>query len=105
MPVFYGMLDILALVSNSETWGLCLNEAVLCGAKVLTSNRVGASLDIFDAGAVGQTVAWDEDAKAWQQGLERTLALSHDLAHSRNLFAGQFRHDTMVSAILQQLNR
>ena len=104
MPVFYRMLDILALVSNSETWGLCLNEAVLCGAKVLTSNRVGASLDIYDTGAVGNTVAWDADAEAWRQGLEQTLALSHDLAQSRDSFKQHFSHGKMVSTILQQFN-
>ncbi len=27
MPVFYRLVDVLALVSYSETWGLCINEA------------------------------------------------------------------------------
>lgn len=102
MPIFYRMLDILALVSNSETWGLCLNEAILSGAKVLTSDRVGASLDIFDSGAVGHTVASDADAESWRQGLEHALTLSRDDSKSRQLFSGHFSHSRMVTAILKQ---
>lgn len=102
MPVFYRMLDLLALVSNSETWGLCLNEAILSGAKVLTSDRVGASLDIFDSGAVGHTVSSEAGAESWRQGLEHALTLSSDVSQSRQLFSGHFSHDKMVTAILQQ---
>ncbi len=104
MPVFYRMLDVLALVSNSETWGLCLNEAILCGAKVLTSNRVGASKDIFAFGAVGGIVVSNSKTEYWGNQLLHVLSLPRP-REARSIFSEQFCPQSMVSALVEQFQK
>lgn len=55
MPEVYNMADILALPSQGpgETWGLVLNEAMACKLAVLSSTKVGASIDLVEQGKNG----------------------------------------------------
>lgn len=55
MPEVYNMADILALPSQGpgETWGLVLNEAMACKLAVLSSTKVGASVDLVEKGVNG----------------------------------------------------
>ncbi len=55
MPEVYNMADILALPSQGpgETWGLVINEAMACKLAVLSSTKVGASIDLVDMGVNG----------------------------------------------------
>lgn len=46
MPAVYAAADILALTSESETWGLVANEALACGRPVVLSDAVGAAPDL-----------------------------------------------------------
>lgn len=46
MPAMYQACDLLCLPSNSETWGLSVNEAMACGKSVLVSDRVGCAVDL-----------------------------------------------------------
>ncbi len=43
MPVVYRLGDIYVLPSNSETWGLAINEAMACGRPVIASDKCGAA--------------------------------------------------------------
>lgn len=49
MPAVYGMADLIVLPSSgkSETWGLCINEAMACGVPALVSDQVGCHLDLI----------------------------------------------------------
>jgi glycosyltransferase involved in cell wall biosynthesis len=53
MPFLYGMADVFVLPSLNETWGLSVNEAMVCGCAVLVSSSVGASSDLIINGQNG----------------------------------------------------
>lgn len=46
MPAAYAASDLLVLPSDSETWGLVVNEALACGRPVLVSDAVGCAPDM-----------------------------------------------------------
>lgn len=53
MPVVYRLGDILVLPSVTETWGLCINEAMACRLGVFASDKVGSAIDLIDEGVNG----------------------------------------------------
>jgi glycosyltransferase involved in cell wall biosynthesis len=55
MPRTYAAGDLVVLPSYgpSETWGLCLNEAMCMGKPVIASSHVGCSLDLIRPGHNG----------------------------------------------------
>ncbi len=54
MPVVYRLADIFVLPSvRNETWGLAINEAMVCGRPVIASNKVGCSPDLIIQGRTG----------------------------------------------------
>ena len=59
MPVFYRLVDVLALVSYSETWGLCINEALASGARCFLSDRVGCHPDVLSVASRGALAPWN----------------------------------------------
>jgi glycosyltransferase involved in cell wall biosynthesis len=46
MPAIYASADMLALCSESETWGLVVNEALACGTPALVSDACGCAPDL-----------------------------------------------------------
>lgn len=62
MPALYRVGDATCLCSQSETWGLCLNESLASGRAIIASDKVGACRDLvtpqtgftFEAGNVLQ---------------------------------------------------
>ena len=46
MPVVYQACDLYCLSSQSETWGLAVNEAMACGKAILVSDKVGCAFDL-----------------------------------------------------------
>ncbi|WP_316773158.1 glycosyltransferase family 4 protein [Pedobacter frigiditerrae] len=48
MPAVYQACDLFCLPSQSETWGLSVNEAMACGKSILISDKVGCSIDLVD---------------------------------------------------------
>jgi glycosyltransferase involved in cell wall biosynthesis len=46
LPAYYHAADILVLPSESETWGLVVNEAMACGTLPIVSDRVGCAPDL-----------------------------------------------------------
>lgn len=54
-------LDCLVLYSNSEPWGLVVNEALASGIPVVVSDRVGARKDLVDGGnPTGLVAKWND---------------------------------------------
>lgn len=47
------LADVLVLTSLSETWGLVVNEALVCGLPVLVSDRCGCVPDLVQDGVNG----------------------------------------------------
>lgn len=46
MPKVYGISDVFVLPSLEETWGLVVNEAMAAGLPVITTDKVGSSIDL-----------------------------------------------------------
>lgn len=101
LPAFYALADVFVLASESEPWGLAVNEAMACGTAVIVSDQVGAAVDLVDesCGAVVPT----GDAEALAQALMRVLGSSKDLgaAASRRIAAWDFEAD--VAGLKQAL--
>lgn len=52
---WYKSSDLLALPSDHDAWGLVVNEALAAGLAVITTNVVGASVDLIHEGVNGYT--------------------------------------------------
>lgn len=48
VPKYFSKSDCLVLPSNSETWGLVVNEAMICGLAVIVSDACGCREDLID---------------------------------------------------------
>ncbi|RXK59445.1 glycosyltransferase family 1 protein [Lacibacter luteus] len=72
MPWVYRMGDVFVLSSNSETWGLGVNEAMACGRAAIVSDCCGCAPDIIRSG---------ENGFVFQSGNEESLK------HSLEAFA------------------
>lgn len=47
MPIWYNLSDVFCLTSVGETWGLVVNEAMVCKKAVIVSDKVGCSVDLI----------------------------------------------------------
>lgn len=63
IPYFYAVADIFVLPSTEEVWGLVLNEAMACGLPVVSTNKVGASVDLIQNGINGFVVEPKNEAQ------------------------------------------
>lgn len=55
MPALYQLCDVYVLPSQSETWGLAVNEAMAAGKPVLVSDACGCAVDLVEEGITGFT--------------------------------------------------
>lgn len=55
LPGIYRAGDVLVLPSESETWGLVVNEAMACGVPAVVSEAVGCAPDLIEDGITGFT--------------------------------------------------
>lgn len=53
LPAHYAASDLLVLPSESETWGLVVNEAMACGTPAVVSDAVGCAPDLIAEGRTG----------------------------------------------------
>jgi glycosyltransferase involved in cell wall biosynthesis len=53
LPEAYVLADVMVLPSESETWGLVVNEALACGTPVVVSDAVGCAPDLVREGETG----------------------------------------------------
>ena len=103
MPIFYRMLDILALASYSETWGLCINEAMTCGTPCVASDRAGCALDILLHSEYGKAVKWNDEA-AWTKAIKETLKTDKTKV-DWSAYLNRFRLEAFVNAMKKQFNK
>jgi len=75
LPSYYHAADILALPSESEPWGVVVNEAMATGALPVVSDRVGAAPDLVEG--VGEVFA-SGDIPGMADALSRALARIED---------------------------
>lgn len=96
LPSLYGAADCLALTSDSESWGLVINEGMACGLPAAVSARVGAAPDMVHEGRTG-SVFEVGDVAGCAAAIERTLALRDDLELPRRLAETLARHTCQVA--------
>ena len=53
MPRTYAAADLLVLPSESESWGLAVNEAMCLGLPIIVSHHVGCAQDLVHSGRNG----------------------------------------------------
>ena len=53
LPAFYDLCDIFVLPSDTEPWGLVVNEAMNAGKPIVVSDAVGAAYDLVPHGRCG----------------------------------------------------
>jgi glycosyltransferase involved in cell wall biosynthesis len=56
LPKFYVAADLLVLPSESESWGLVVNEAFACGLPAIVSDRVGCAPDMICHNLTGRVI-------------------------------------------------
>jgi glycosyltransferase involved in cell wall biosynthesis len=75
MPSLYAAADLLVLPSDhQETWGLVVNEAMVCGLPAVVSDAVGCGPDLIDAGRTGAVFPLG-NTTALARAIQSTLAL------------------------------
>ncbi len=102
LPRYYALADVLVLCSESETWGLSVNEAMACGLPVIVSDGVGCADDLVINGRNGYVFPkGDVDA------LSRALKNISDQKDERNIMGheseaiiGGFTLDKTAEGIL-----
>ena len=53
IPSYLSISDVFVLPSKSETWGLVINEAMICKMPIILSNQCGCSIDLIENGKNG----------------------------------------------------
>lgn len=76
LPSAYVLGQVLCLISETDAWGLVVNEAMACGRPVLVSDTVGCAPDLVDA-TNGWVVPADDPA-----ALARTLRQAYEERHT-----------------------
>lgn len=73
LPEAYASANVMILPSDSETWGLVVNEALACGTPVVVSDAVGCAPDLVVEGETGAVYPVG-DTQALADALRRVLA-------------------------------
>jgi glycosyltransferase involved in cell wall biosynthesis len=56
LPEYFGKSDIFVLPSRHDGWGVVINQALAAGLPIITSDAVGAGLDLVENGINGMRV-------------------------------------------------
>jgi glycosyltransferase involved in cell wall biosynthesis len=78
LPGFFEQSDVFVLPSRHDGWGVVINQALAAGLPIITSNAVGAGLDLVKNGINGLRVATN-DVDSLYRSME-TLASNPDVA-------------------------
>ncbi|WP_263791999.1 glycosyltransferase family 4 protein [Salinibacter sp.] len=73
LPPYYALADALVLPSESETWGLVVNEAMACGTPAIVSEAVGCRPDLIVDGKTGYSFPVG-DVNALSEVVKRLIA-------------------------------
>lgn len=98
MPGVYRAADVLALPSDSETWGLAVSEALACGTPVVVSDKVGCAPDLVHPGATGECFPVG-DIDALSRAIARTASLPPDRQRMSAL-ANEYSPEAAASGVL-----
>jgi len=106
MPVRYLLGDCLVLPSESETWGLAVNEAMHLGCPAIVSDRVGCHPDLIKHGKTGW-VFHSDDEESLIQTLREVLSLSREelcaKGNAAQAQAASFNYENATIGLLSAL--
>jgi glycosyltransferase involved in cell wall biosynthesis len=77
LPEYFARSDVFILPSRHDGWGVVVNQALAAGLPIITSDAVGAGLDLVENGGNGLRVPAD-DADALYSAME-TMASNPEL--------------------------
>ena len=108
MPGIYALADLVVLPSYgpSETWGLCINEAMNLGKPVIVSTHVGCGPDLVIPGRTGWIFpAGDRDAlrAALADALEDPARLKA-IGQAARAHIDQYSYSQATSGLMQALH-
>lgn len=106
MPKMYGLADLFVLPSTEETWGLVINEAMASGLSIITTDRVGASVDLVknrENGYVVESSNVNELHKAMKTIVENPKLLAKMRERSKELI-NNFGPDAQARGFLRAIN-
>lgn len=106
VPRFLALADALVLPSQSEPWGLVVNEAMACGLPVLVSDRCGCVDDLVQDGQNGYRFDPDQPGQLADRIGRLLTASSADLSRMGNQSAriiAAFDPDTVSKAMYDSL--
>jgi glycosyltransferase involved in cell wall biosynthesis len=89
LPEIYGCSDVLLLPSDSESWGLAINEALACGMTAFVSNVVGAAPDLV---ADPACIFSPGDVDRLGEAMRRAVADPDWLSARKDASARRIRH-------------
>jgi len=75
VPHYFSLADVLVLPSYSETWGLVVNEAMICGLPIIVSKQCGCAKDLINGNGI---VIDAYDSYQLQEALEK-IAIDYNL--------------------------
>ena len=106
LPRYYAAADVLVLPSESESWGLVVNEAMACGLPAIVSNNVGCAPDLIEEGRTGFTFPLgDVGALSDRLAALATLKQSgHVFAQALEVKMSAFSLPTAVEGTLTAIN-
>lgn len=96
LPRVYSASDCLVLPSDdSETWGLVVNEAMLCGVPAIVSDTVGCLPELIEQGGVGSSFPVGD----WSMLAARMQAVAEASSQLRAFWRSQSRRVAMRSSV------
>jgi glycosyltransferase involved in cell wall biosynthesis len=98
LPCYYAAADVLVLPSQSETWGLSVNEAMACGLPAIVSDAVGCAPDLIDEGETGFTFEVG-DTRQLAEKLEMSYKLKKNGHDFRAALAAKMRIYSIERAV------
>ncbi|MFK8184207.1 MAG: glycosyltransferase family 4 protein [Phormidesmis sp.] len=105
MPKAYLVADVIVLPSNSETWGLVINEAMSCGLPAIVSDHVGCGPDLVFNNQTGFIYPLGD-----VQALSRHMltlsqkSVAHEMGHMAKAHVAQYSVKAAGSAIVNAMN-
>jgi len=106
----YVAADALVLPSDGETWGLVVNEAMVCGRPCFVSDQVGSGPDLIAEGING--AMFPSGNSDWLAGLLRQYAdrprlgaMGQHARESIDRYSPRVAADRLVAAVTNALTR
>jgi glycosyltransferase involved in cell wall biosynthesis len=90
LACLYRSSNALVLPSNTEAWGLVVNEALACGLAAIASDIVGASADLIIEGYNGRTFK--------SENLDSLIAAMSEVTDERNIGRMQASSSAVLAA-------